>query len=78
MTVRQRMDQIKKSKPSLLDSGEYILDHRPYGILQDTNSSEITVVYESKDDLDENDKPVVKEMIYTDLKDFFVDHPPSY
>lgn len=78
MTVRQTMNNILANNPILLDSGEFNLDHRPHGIIQNPSDPEILVVYESRDDIDDDGKPLTKVMPYKSLKDFFDDYPPSY
>lgn len=78
MTVRQTMDNLLQNNPNLIDCGEFRLDYRPYGFLQDSTKPEITSVYESKDDIDNQGNPITKTMVYNNLKEFLEDFPPTY
>jgi hypothetical protein len=78
MTVRETMDSLLQKNPSLIDCGEFKLDYRPYGFLQNPNKPEITSVYESKDDIDNEGSPLTKIMVYDNLKEFLQDFPPTY
>lgn len=78
MTVRQRMDDILSNNPTLLDSGEFSIDYRHHSIIQNPTDPEIILVYESRDDIDDNDKPVTIVIRYESLKVFFNDYPPNY
>lgn len=78
MTVREKMNDLLGGNPDLIDCGEFNLDFRPHGILQNLRNGNIVTVYKSKDDIDDNGNPITKVMTYENLKDFFDDFPPSY
>lgn len=74
MTVRQKMNEILQNSNDYLDCGQYHIDGRDHGILQNTKNSSIKVVYKSKDDIDDNGHPLTKEMDYKNLKEFLEDY----
>ncbi|RAR46645.1 hypothetical protein [Flavobacterium lacus] len=78
MTVRQKMDSILRNDPDYLDCGEYHIDGRAHGVLQNTKNGKIKVVYKSKDDIDDDGNPITKEMEYKNLKEMLEDYKLVY
>jgi hypothetical protein len=78
MTVRQKMDSILQNDPDYLDCGEYHIDGRAHGVLQNTKNGKIKVVYKSKDDIDDDGNPITKEMEYKNLKEMLEDYKLVY
>lgn len=78
MTVRQKMNEILQNSNDYLDCGQYHIDGRDHGILQNTKNTSIKVVYKSKDDIDDNGHPLTKEMDYQNLKEFLEDYNLTY
>lgn len=78
MTVKETHSDILSKDTNLISAGEYHIDGRAHAIIQDKNSTKIQVVTTSKDDIDENDKPVVKVIPYETLFKFFLDYPVQY
>ncbi|WP_079241168.1 hypothetical protein [Chryseobacterium indologenes] len=82
MTVREKMDLILNDAEidnlQLLDCDIYNLDYRQQGIIQNIGTGQIIVVYESKDDIDNEGIPQIVKMEYQNLKEFLDDYPPTY
>lgn len=78
MTVRQKMDSILQNDPDYIDCGEYHIDGRAHGVLQNTKNGKIKVVYKSKDDIDDDGNPITKEMEYENLKKMLEDYKLVY
>lgn len=78
MTVREKMDDILNNNPNYQDSGEYRIDGRDHGILQNMNDGSIKIIYKSSDDIDDDGNPVTAEMDYRNLKELLSDFPLSY
>lgn len=77
MTVREKMNEILQSG-NYIDCGVFHIDGREKGILQHTNNPTIKVIYKSKDDIDDNGKPLTKEMTYENLREFLEDYSLTY
>lgn len=78
MAVRQKMDQILQNDNDYLDCGEFRTDSRPHGVLQNLKNGKIKLVYESKDDIDNDNNPVIVEMDYDNLKELLKDYNLKY
>ncbi len=78
MTVKQKMNDLLQKNSNLINCGEFRLDNRPYGFLQDVTRPEITSIYESKDDIDDQGSPLTKVLVYDNLIEFLKVFPPSY
>lgn len=78
MTVRQKMDSILQNDPDYKDCGEYQIDGRAHGVLQNTKNGKIKLVYKSKDDIDDDGNPITKEMEYENLKEMLEDYKLVY
>jgi hypothetical protein len=74
MTVEQLTQQLLAANPNLKSCGTYRLDGgRLHSILQSDKSRKITIVYESKDEID----PVnnAKSYTYDSVLELLHDHP---
>jgi hypothetical protein len=74
MTVRQKMNEILNNSNDYLDCGQFHIDGRDHGILQNKTNTQIRVVYKSKDDIDDDGHPLTKVMDYKNLKEFLDDY----
>jgi hypothetical protein len=74
MTVRKKMDQIIQNDPDFKDCGIHHIDGRSHGVLQNMSNGKIKVIYESKDDIDDDGNPCIVESDYDSLKDLFEDY----
>jgi hypothetical protein len=78
MTVRQKMNSILQNEPDYIDCGEYHIDGRTHGVLQNTKNGKIKVVYKSKDDIDSDGNPETKVMEYDNLREMLKDYKLDY
>ena len=78
MTVRQKMNSILQNEPGYIDCGEYHIDGRAHGVLQNTKNGKIKVVYKSKDDIDNDGNPETKVMEYENLGEMLKDYQLDY
>lgn len=60
MTVRSKMDSLMNQNPNYRDLGIFRIDGRKHGYLEDSVTKEVKSVYESKDDIDDDDNPEIK------------------
>ena len=70
MTVRQKMNELLLGGQGFVDCGEFKIVGRQHGFIQNSTSGEIISVYESKDDIDDLDKPVTVVYTYPTFGEF--------
>jgi hypothetical protein len=78
MTVREKMNQILQNNSDYIDCGEYHIDGRAHGFLQNTNNGNIKVVYKSKDDIDDDGNPTTQVLDYVNLKALLEDYTLNF
>lgn len=82
MTVREKMDilleEANVNNIELLDCGIFNIDYRQKGFIQNFNDGKIIVVYESKDDIDNEGIPQIVVMPYDNLKELLGDYSLVY
>lgn len=78
MTVREKMNQILQNSTDYIDCGEYHIDGRTHGFLQNTSNGNIKVVNKSKDDIDDEGNPTTQVMDYENLKELLGDYTLNF
>jgi hypothetical protein len=72
-TVTTKMRELLQGGQNLVNCGEFRIDRRAHGFIQNIANGEIMQVHESKDDIDDSGNPNIVVVHYNGLEDFIRD-----
>lgn len=73
MNIREKMTALLQNNANYIDCGTYQIDGRIHGVLQDKTSLQLQVIYQSKDNHDEQGNHVIKSVTYVNLRELLED-----